>query len=213
MPRQPRPTVRPHGFTLVELLVVMGVIVLLLAILLPVYASIRRSQKIKRVEAMVQSIASGIESYQNDYGLYPPSDPDDVTLPANNRGNRALVHFLKAGEAQGGRSAPYLPTPFYTQTQHPEIATDVLLDEWEEPLIYFDTSVMEKDYSQNYVLRGRTVAVSPVANDDGEFYNLGRFQLWSCGPDRRNNEGLNLHREGADDLANFTVDQAEGSED
>jgi len=184
---------RRDGFTLVELLVVMGVIMVLLGILFPVYSSIRRSQKVERTKAAVQAVASGVEAYQNDYGVYPPAE--FVSEPVN-RGNRSLVTLLNA---KGGRSAPYLPSAYY---ERGEIVGPLLVDEWERPFIYFDTSVMREDISHDYGIAGNR-SVSPARGAEG-FCNLGRFQLWSCGPNERNDGGRG-HRAGADDVANFQV--------
>lgn len=181
------------AFTLVETLVVCGVIMILLTILFPVYTSIRRNQRVQRTHATVGAIASGIDAYQNDWGLYPPCEfaPDGP-----NRGNRSLVALLNV---KGGRSAPYLPSAFY---EHGEIEGPLLLDEWERPLIYFDTSAMRAETAHDYDLLGPR-AVRPAQGATG-FYNFGRFQLWSCGPNERNDNGRG-RAEGGDDVANFVV--------
>jgi len=183
---------RRGGFTLVEVLVVVSVIILLLGVLFPAFTAIRRNQKIKRTAATVQALASGIDAYQNDYGIYPPAE----FVTGVNRGNGSLVVLLNT---RGGRSAPYLPSAFYDAGQ---IVGPLFLDEWERPFIYFDTSVMT-GVAHTYGILGdpQVIAVKGPAG----YYNFGRFQLWSCGPNGRNDGGRNLHNEGTDDLANFTV--------
>jgi len=200
MPTQgPAPRGGRGAFTLVEMLIVVGILMILIATLYPAFTAIRRSQRIKRVEAAVEAIANGVQAYQNDYGLYPPAAPPSDLVPAgNNLGARALVYFLALGESAGGRSAPYLPSAFY---EHSRIRDPVLIDEWDRPLVYFDTSVMQAGYSPVYDILG---AVSPAQGPTG-FCNVGRFQLWSCGPNGRNDGGRNLHSEGADDIANFVL--------
>ena len=201
----PRPSSAPasrHGaFTLLELLAVMGIMAILVAILFPAFAAIRRNQKIKRTRAAIEAIASGVEAYRNDYGLYPPAELADAGL---NRGNRSLVMAL---DVRGGRSWPYVPTAFLDADGHIEDRdgdpTDPLLrDEWEHPLIYFDTSVMKDGLTHDYT---GNADVAPAKGPTG-FYNFGRFQLWSCGVNGRNDGGRDLHTEGADDLANFVLD-------
>jgi len=187
------PRRRRAGFTLVEVLVVIGVLVLLLAMLFPAFNAIRRNQKIRRTDATLQAIASGIEAYRNDYGLYPPCEHATGT----SRGNRSLVTLLNA---KGGRSAPYLPSAFYDGG---EIRMPLLLDEWERPFVYFDTAAMRDTTVHDYDILGDR-AVRPARAANGDYYNFGRFQLWSCGPDEQNNQGRGSDQ-GADDIANFVA--------
>lgn len=62
-----------RGFSLVELLVVIAIIALLLAILLPSFASARRTARNARVRASLRSIAAGLEMFHKDHEQYPPS--------------------------------------------------------------------------------------------------------------------------------------------
>lgn len=192
------PPRRQAAFTLVEVLVVISVIVLLLALLFPAFAAIRRNQKVQRTTATVEAITSGIQAYQNDYGVYPPAESATDLI---NRGNRSLVVLLNV---KGGRSAPYLPSAFY---RNGEIVVP-LLDEWERPLIYFDTSAMREkredgtDLVHAYDLLGDR-NVRPAKGPTG-YCNFGRFQLWSAGPNERNDNGLG-RAQGADDIANFVA--------
>ncbi|HUT35389.1 MAG TPA: hypothetical protein VNE39_18015 [Planctomycetota bacterium] len=186
------PPRRGDAFTLVEMLVVTSVIVLLLAILFPAFTAIRRNQKVQRTKATVEAIASGIQAYQNDWGVFPPSE----FVEGVNRGNRSLVALLNV---KGGRSAPYLPSAFY---EDGEIDRPLLLDEWDRPFIYFDTAVMRAETSHDYDILGNR-AVQPVRGPAG-YCNFGRFEVWSCGPDERNDQGRGK-AQGADDIANFVA--------
>jgi len=193
MPRlAPTPPLRSSAFTLVEVLVVMGILVLLLAILFPAVAAIRRNQKIERTKATVEAIASGIQAYQNDWGVYPPCE----FVAGVNRGNRSLVALLNV---KGGRSAPYLPSAFY---EDGEIDRPLLLDEWDRPFIYFDTSAMKGATVHTYDIPGDP-NVRP-AKGTADYCNFGRFQIWSAGPNERNDHGRGT-AQGADDIANFVT--------
>lgn len=71
---------RNHGFTLVELLVVLAIISLLLTIALPRYfASVQRSREVALMENL-QVLRSGIDKYYADKGEYPASLGDLVSL-------------------------------------------------------------------------------------------------------------------------------------
>lgn len=190
----------PGAFTLVELLVVVGVLALLVGMLFPALNAIRRSQKVKRTEAVIETISSALAAYHNDYGLYPPCE----LVAGLNRGNRSMVVCLNA---RGGRSWPYLPSGFLDsqgdiRDEVGDPTAPLLRDEWERPFVYFDTSAMRQSTSHDY---DGNPGVRPVRGPAG-FYNFGRFQLWSFGPNGRNDGGRGLHTEGADDLGNFAIE-------
>lgn len=197
-----------RAFTIVELLVVVSILAVLVAAVFPAYTAIRRSQRVKRVEATVEAIASGVAAYQNDFGIGPPANPPTSLVPAGtNLGNRSVVHFLRLGEAAHGKSAPYLPSKFYNEFL--QIKYNVLLDEWDRPFVYFDTAAMKPDTSPLYDVLDRAgnspSAVQP-AKGATDYYNIGGCQILSCGPNQRYDGGRNLHTSEADDLANFVVE-------
>ncbi len=68
IPRRRRP-----GFTLVELMVVIVIIGILVALLLPVIVGAIRKANEARISADIQTLASGLASFKNTYGEYPPS--------------------------------------------------------------------------------------------------------------------------------------------
>ena len=68
--RNPKSAIR-NGFTLVEMLTVIGVIVLLVSILLPVVSAVRTKGHVAATQALLTRIATGIESYYADHKAYP----------------------------------------------------------------------------------------------------------------------------------------------
>lgn len=62
---------RAGGFTLIELLVVIAIIVILMAILFPVFASVRERAKQSNCHANLHSITIALKSYREDHGRYP----------------------------------------------------------------------------------------------------------------------------------------------
>lgn len=66
-----RPPYRPRGFTLIELMVVIGIIVLLAAILMPVVSRVRQQSFNTSTQAQMQRIMQACESYYHDFNAYP----------------------------------------------------------------------------------------------------------------------------------------------
>jgi prepilin-type N-terminal cleavage/methylation domain-containing protein len=60
-----------RGFTLIEMLVVIGILALLMGILLPMVIRAVRSGDRAKASAQIQSIAAALESYHQSFGDYP----------------------------------------------------------------------------------------------------------------------------------------------
>ena len=72
-PRATRNTCQ--GFSLIELLVVIGVILLLAGLTFPVMNAVQRAQNLHRARGELTQIESAIELYKTKLGFYPPDNP------------------------------------------------------------------------------------------------------------------------------------------
>jgi type II secretion system protein G len=70
-------TIAAFGFTLIEVLVVLGIIGLLLAIILPSLSRARDQARRVKIRAMVRAVDMGLELFHEDFGHYPTSDVGD----------------------------------------------------------------------------------------------------------------------------------------
>ena len=103
----------PAGFTLVEIMLVVGIIVILMGAVLTQTKGFTTGAKITAAEQKINSLSSGIRSYENLGG----------NVPTTEQGLRALV------EKPGGRPAP-------TRWVKVVDAND-LLDPWKVPYAYY----------------------------------------------------------------------------
>ena len=71
-----------RGFTVIELLIVMAIIVVLAGLVLGTYGYVQRKGSTSRAEAEIKAIEAACESYKADNGVYPRAAATD-TLDAN----------------------------------------------------------------------------------------------------------------------------------
>lgn len=151
-PSEPRSSLRRRsGFTLVEMLVVMGILLALLGILLPAVNRAYKQGLRMRMAADMVSIATALESYKADHGFYPP-----VTVNGSTEGAKVLLRALIApadvavdgydglgfrtrpavnGVPQGKPYGPYLKSD--TLKWSSATAGAELLDRYSKPILYF----------------------------------------------------------------------------
>ncbi len=70
-PLLPRPTVAHHGFTLVELLTVIAIIIILMGLLFPTINVVRNQAKSAQAKTDATSVVSAVKAYYTEYGRYP----------------------------------------------------------------------------------------------------------------------------------------------
>jgi prepilin-type N-terminal cleavage/methylation domain-containing protein len=95
----PRKARRPHqsGFTLIELFVVMGIIVLLVSILIPTISHIRTSVHQTNTSSRVQALTAAIENYYHAFNAYPGPVADSEILTFG--GSQKLLNGNAKGNA------------------------------------------------------------------------------------------------------------------
>jgi len=216
---------RNAGFTLVEMLIVCAVALIVASIMIPAVVHIQRKNAERLAENEVKEIAALIEQYKLYTGVYPQAnlleilaEQDGQTLSnTTNLGNESLVLALCSLDNGG----PYLRrdladvnrkklqnldrdnawkvalnNTFFTDSELREY-----VDPWGVPYVYFDNSVYFDTTVHTYTVGGTTFQARPIKDPQGRFYEPLGFQLWSCGPNRVNDQGK------GDDITAWVVDR------
>ena len=119
---------RGHGFTLVEIMIVVAIIGVLLAVAIPSYNRSRADAKLSTCKQNLRSISSALESYSTDKGQYP-SSLNDLT-----RGEKPYLQMLPECPECGNNSSyiegyEHATNPnMYTLRCHGENHTDCDLE-------------------------------------------------------------------------------------
>ena len=71
-----------RGFTLVELLVVMGIIAILVSLLFPAITQVIVAVRQAATANVIRNLGVALDVFRNDWGVYPPSDNTHDKLPA-----------------------------------------------------------------------------------------------------------------------------------
>ena len=83
-----------RGFTLTEMLVVIGIVVLVLSIATPMVTRAWRAGDRSRMAADLQAIAGALEAYRQDHGSYPRVAPAPGGIDTDFNGARMLCRAL-----------------------------------------------------------------------------------------------------------------------
>jgi prepilin-type N-terminal cleavage/methylation domain-containing protein len=102
-----------RGFTLVELLVVISVLVLLAGMAVPVLSGVLAEAKKTATRGQMNSIRLALTAYDDRFGGYPPSDPNQVAKCSDgsstigggyaNTGAEALCFFIRGWYIDSGK--------------------------------------------------------------------------------------------------------------
>jgi len=103
---------RRGGFTLVELLVVIGIIAILAGLVTPAVMKSLSSSRAAAVKAEIELLNTALMNYKNEYGSFPPSDMRGLWSGRSvNTLHPAYKHlqriFPRNQEPTGGPASPY----------------------------------------------------------------------------------------------------------
>jgi prepilin-type N-terminal cleavage/methylation domain-containing protein len=184
-----------RGFTLIEILVVVGILVLLAAVLLVSFGGVFSKSKVAQTQTTIETLKSNVESFQARWGIPPPCNLQELGLligyPAltdpnkDNTGIEALVLALRS-KREGG---PYIDGPLFaddkrrtnldidtvledaTSAENLDLEEDSardlfeITDAWGNPLVYLDIKTVRAGSFQYSVTLADGSSVSIDATD------------------------------------------------
>lgn len=115
---------RPRGFSLVEMIIAVAVILVLASLALGLYASNIDETRRLHTEMLVQNLDLACKAYRNDRGAYPPDDRLHEHL------GRPRVTTLDAGATT--QRPPYLEL----RADWVDATSSAVVDAWGRPIRY-----------------------------------------------------------------------------
>jgi prepilin-type N-terminal cleavage/methylation domain-containing protein len=194
-----------QAFTLIEMLVVVAIVGILFSMSFAAFSGAGTAARISATNTFIEQLKSALENYSNDFGDYPPSSCKRAGLTSNgtNDGIECLVRCLSTTRKNG----PYFEfsDKQLLNADGDETATDgprssfgvkVLheaVDDWGHPIIYLHN----KDYAKGQQVTElddnmeakKVQALGSKSKKTGQYNSLTSFQIWSCGPDGKNDQG------------------------
>jgi prepilin-type N-terminal cleavage/methylation domain-containing protein len=196
-----------EAFTLVELLVVIGIIGLLAGLIMPSLLRGRQSQYKVETRTIVDKLAAAIESYAAVFGDYPPTSLklDGYHTNGYNDGIEAVAACLGTrdsgfdwepdkAEHLGNTDRDEIPRSWDNNWRYGNYKAREVVDAWGNPLVYVRGS--DFDRLKKKMLRikradGKVVRVKLPKADPltGTRPGSGTFIIWSFGPDGKDDQG------------------------
>ena len=97
---------RNDGFSLIELMVVISIIVILMAIIVGIYLSAKGRRDEKKVRSEMKAIELAIHNFHTEYNYYPPDAYDPDNPGSFNPGMNGLFHSLTQGFEKDKHGSP-----------------------------------------------------------------------------------------------------------
>jgi len=89
------------AFTMIEMLIVLGIIALLVGLLIPALTMVRKIAKETKQKAQFTTIELALTAFRNDHGDYPPSDWTTVATAGDYCGPQKLAEALLGWDLLG----------------------------------------------------------------------------------------------------------------
>ncbi|HET6407309.1 MAG TPA: type II secretion system protein GspG [Chthoniobacteraceae bacterium] len=186
----------PHGFTLIEMITVVAVIIILAGLVISVTGLVNQKANRTKAEGEMKAFTNALDAYKNDNGIYPRTEETDKLDPRVDvsptagkytRANLALYSALTGDfepkdspdgkpESKNKNYHNFNPTQLSATKDNTGGVANVryISDPWGNPYGYSTAAVkIEEEYRED--VRKNPIAPRPT---DLEGYNP-TFDLWS----------------------------------
>lgn len=187
------PRSRSRGFSLMELLVVITIIVILAALTMGGLSFIQRKQAAEKAKAQIAMLASGLEEYKLDFGRYPVAND---TGADGDQGSNVLFQALYwdsdnngAGVGADANQRVYLA----------ELDPASNKQGWSSNSMASAQNTIRDPWGQNYRYRSGVNGTGAVNTD---CINPD-FDLWSFGPDASAGNSAGTDQKAQDNITNW----------
>jgi prepilin-type N-terminal cleavage/methylation domain-containing protein len=197
---------RRTAFTLVELLVVISVIAVLAGLLIPMIGYARTSAKVAKGEAQLGTLKASLALFKDANGHYPEKDgtgPDEVFAKTFTNAGATGAGKYKTAEQVGSTGWNRIAESLLMQLQTVDRDNYRTIDSLRDPFSGGGTKghVVRYRPAKFYPLLEAAPAVRTIDSEDPP--NPDSYQLWSAGPDGKDQYGDRVDGKKSDDLANW----------
>ena len=98
------------GFSLLELIVVVGVIAILMSIMLPVVSGVKDAARQREAEVTRKALETAIRAYRTEYGYWPGPNPYVNSVYTNANQGQLVQYLLSTYAAGNPRGIPFWET-------------------------------------------------------------------------------------------------------
>jgi prepilin-type N-terminal cleavage/methylation domain-containing protein len=134
--------VNRRGFTMIELLVVIGIIALLIALLLPAVSLVRHRARVTETRQVIIQVLHAVQDYENNLIGLPPVQTGPAGYEARISGRGEQFPAPVTGNPANGRLLDLLrtgggmPTPPGYLSPRASDGFVTLIDGWRQPIFY-----------------------------------------------------------------------------
>lgn len=171
---------RRRGLTIIELLIVLGVVAVLASQFFPFFMFRLEEVRLREAEGQLRVLETALEAYRNALGDYPLSHGN-----GSNPGIETMLAALRSTQGGGLFISESGIARWLGDTDGDGLQE--VLDPWQNPWIYFHPADYENE-APIHVINGIRRAAYPAEKGE-EFRNPASYQLWTCGQNQGNESG------------------------
>lgn len=184
---------RNRGFSLMELLVVVAIIVILAALTMGGLGFIQRKQAVEKARAQIAMLGTGLEEYKLDFGRYPVAND---TGADGDQGSNILFRALYWDSDNNGSA---VGADVNQRVYLAELDPSSNKQGWSSNPVASAQNTIRDPWGQNYRYRSGVNGTGAV---NADCLNPD-FDLWSFGPDSVSGNSAGTDQQAQDNVTNW----------